>query len=130
MRVCLQCAAEYVDDPLVCRSCGADTISAEEALRQRVLRSRLSSEKLVEIYTLESPVDEAIVVELLEADGVEFLIHGGSIHGVMPGVDHGGGIGYGVVMVASEQAEQARQVVRRYQDSVVEDAFADADTEA
>ena len=58
MRVCLQCDSEYVDDPTTCRSCGAATVTVEEAQLQHQLRERLSDEKLVRVTELEGPVDE------------------------------------------------------------------------
>lgn len=119
MRVCQACDAEYVDDPPVCRSCGAATLTPDEAALQDSMQARISSEKLVAVHELEGPVDEAIIGQLLAEAGIPHAIQGGSSHGPLTGVDHGVGQGYGTLLVLEEHVDDARQVVERYQRAVV-----------
>lgn len=120
MRVCLSCDSEYVDDPLVCRSCGADTHSLEEAEIELSVRRRLAHERLVPIAELDGPVEQAILGRLLTAAGVPWTVHGGEA-GPLPGVDHGPG-NAGALLVPEEDVDAALLVVRRYRASVIPDA--------
>lgn len=119
MRVCLQCNSEYVDDPATCRSCGAETVSPEEARLQDEVRERLTREKLVAVTELEGPVDESILSRLLRDAGLDFAIHGGS-SGHFPGIDHAVDR-FGLLLVPEEHEDQARRIVRHYRQSVVVD---------
>lgn len=121
MRVCLQCDSEFVDDPVICRSCGAHTVTPQHAAAQHELRARIATEKLVAVHELEGPVDQAILGELLTQAGIPHAVHGGSTGGRLPGVDHGGGHAYGSLLVLEEHLEDARRIVRHYQASVVVD---------
>lgn len=119
MRICLECESEYVDDPSECRSCGARTSSPEQAAVWRSLRDRMATEDLVAVATLESPVEEAIIGRMLGEAGVVFAIHGGSRSGPFPGVDSGGALGSGKLLVLEDQVEIAAEVVRHFRASVV-----------
>jgi hypothetical protein len=124
MRICLECDSEYLDDPSHCRSCGARTSSPEEATLWRGLRERMATEDLVAVATLESPVEEAIIGRMLSEAGVVYAIHGGSRSGPFPGVDSGGALGSGKLLVLEDQVELAAEVVRHYRNAVVPDAEA------
>ncbi len=117
MRVCLQCDSEYLDDPVHCRSCGAETVSQAEAEFQRELRDSLATEELIEIFRFDSPVDQAILSKLFTDAEVPFAVKGGQ-SGPMPGVglDQGG---WGSLLVPEDQVEAGQRIVRRYQSSVV-----------
>lgn len=121
MRICLQCDSEYIDDTEQCRSCGAQTVTPEQAAMQRSLRDRIATEKLVEVHQLEGPVDQAILAQLLTEEGIGFAVHGGSAGGSLPGVDTGVSAGFGALLVLEEDVETARRVVRHYRQSVVID---------
>ncbi|NOY24475.1 MAG: hypothetical protein GXP62_01245 [Oligoflexia bacterium] len=121
MRICLQCDSEYIDDTPQCRSCGAQTVTPEQAALQRSLRDRIATEKLIEVHRLEGPVDQAILTQLLAEEGVGFAVHGGSAGGSLPGVDTGVSAGFGAILVLEDDVETARRVVRHYQESVIID---------
>ncbi|RME23428.1 MAG: DUF2007 domain-containing protein [Deltaproteobacteria bacterium] len=119
MRVCLQCDSEYIDDPPLCRSCGAETVTPEEAEVQRQLRERLATEKLVSVYTFDSPVDEAILSRLMTEAEIPWTVKGGP-DGAFPGVS-GGAPPWGELLVPEDSVEAARRVVARYEKATVED---------
>lgn len=123
MRVCLQCDSEYLDDPPVCRSCGADTVTVEEARLQHELRERLATEDLVVVTNLEGPVDESILVGLLEEANIPCTIRGGT-HGAFPGVDRTLPM-VGQLLVAEEDLDEAARIVRHYRNNVVVDSGED-----
>lgn len=117
MRVCLDCHAEYLDDPPRCRSCGAETVTPEQAALDASLRDDRATEELVVITELEGPVDESIITELLRDAGIPSTVKGGG-RGALPGVDHSVDL-YGRLLVAEEHAQDAARIVRQYRDSVV-----------
>ena len=119
MRICLECESEYMDDPAECRSCGARTSSPEEAAVWQSLRDRMATEDLVAVATLEGPVEEAIIGRMLVEAGVVYAIHGGSRSAPFPGVDSGGALGFGKLLVLEDQVELAAEVVRHYRRAVV-----------
>ncbi|MCK6506333.1 hypothetical protein L6R53_23660 [Myxococcota bacterium] len=128
MRTCPDCHAEYLDEPELCRSCGAPTISQDQAALWAALRDRIATERLVAVCALESPVDEAFLRRLLVDAGIPHAVHGGSVGGPLPGVDQGAVQGWGTLLVLEEHEEEARRVVRRYQESVVAEADASEPT--
>lgn len=120
MRTCPDCHAEYLDDPDQCRSCGAPTISQDQAALWAALQERIATERLVAVCELDSPVDEAFLRRLLVDAGIPHAVHGGSVGGPLPGVDQGAAHGWGTLLVLEEHEEEARRVVRRYQEAVVQ----------
>lgn len=124
MRHCLACESEYLDDPLECRSCGALTVSPEEARLFHELRERMTREDLVAVATLESPVEEAIIGRLLVEAHIPYAVQGGQHQGPFPGV---GLPGYGSLLVLEDQVERAAEVVRHYRRAVVEDRGSDSE---
>ncbi len=124
MRVCLQCDSEYIDDPHLCRSCGAETVTAEEAALQRQLRERLAKEKLVSVYKFESPVDEAILSRLMTEAELPWTVKGGP-DGAFPGVSTGP-TAWGELLVPEDTVAAAQRVVARYEKAIVEDHSLDS----
>lgn len=120
MRTCPDCHAEYLDDPELCRSCGAPTISQDQAALWEALHDRIATERLVAVCELESPVDEAFLRRLLVEAGIPHAVHGGSVGGPLPGVDQGAG--QGSLLVLEEHLEAAQRVVRRYHEAVIVDS--------
>ena len=117
MRICLPCHAEYVSDVERCPDCGSRTMTPEEYAAWQRLRDELTSEDFVPIHVFDGPVDQAIIIEMLDEVAIPHIVRGQGmdpLHTAFTAQK-----GWGVLMVLPEDVERAREVVRRYESAVV-----------
>lgn len=120
MRHCIACKADYAADPHRCPDCGSRTLDEEERALWYRVREDLTQEEFVPVHVLDGPVDEAFLTELLTDAGIPWVVHG---HRQDPlGSAYLAQRGWGVVLVAEDSFENAREIVRIYNESVVDEA--------
>jgi|GEM_PF-5085512 hypothetical protein len=116
MRHCLHCRADFVPpEPLICPDCGRPTLSPEEARVRAALREDLDDEELIPVYVFESPVDKAIIGELLTERGIHWMVRGGEDSAAnfdAQGV-------WGVLLVPEDEVVRTKRVIHQYQKAIV-----------
>ncbi len=110
--ICPQCGAEYRSGIVECSDCEVALVEPEEA-------PPLHPEPdLVEVFETSEPSVLPVVVSLLEAAGIEPVVEGDEVMGVLPVGQFGAGAwssdGRGlsvIVKVPRERSEEARQLL-------------------
>ena len=131
MRHCIPCNADYQDDPHRCPDCRSRTLTTAERDLWYQVRDDLTQEEFVPVYVLDGPVDQAFLSELLTDADVPWVIQGGQ--GDPLGSAYRSQMGWGVVLVAEDSVERAREVIEMYENSVVvedPDAVSEEDEES
>ncbi len=117
MRYCLPCRVEYIDSVHACPDCGARTLTPAEHALVKLVESDLAHESMVPVKVLEGPVDTAFLGEMMDVANIPHVIHEnvGAFGGAFTTHD-----GWGVLLVIESMAEQARELVRQYDASVID----------